>query len=103
LTNWWKMTDEEKRKLTHFEARVRQLLMHCESLRKENDSLKSKLQASESELKANTDQLKATTTRYENLKLAKLLTNDEKDVKSAQQRVSRLVRDIDRCIALIHE
>jgi len=43
------------------------------------------------------------TTKYDNLKLAKMLSHGENDVKSAQQRVSRLVREIDRCIALIHE
>ncbi len=97
------MTDEEKRKLAHFEAHVRQLLMHCDKLRKENEALKARLTTSESEFQANSLQLKALSTKYENLKLAKMLSSDEKDVKSAQQRVSRLVRDIDRCIALIHE
>jgi hypothetical protein len=97
------MTDEDKRKLTNFETRVRQLMLICDSLKKENNLLRTKLETSESELNSTKDQLRSTSTKYENLKLAKMLSNDEKDVKSAQRRISGLVRNIDRCIALIHE
>jgi hypothetical protein len=97
------MTDEQQRKLTNFETRVRQLMMLCESLRKENEALSKMLEDTEQYLKEAKETIRTTTTKYENLKLAKMLSYGEKDVKSAQQRVSRLVRDIDKCIALINE
>jgi hypothetical protein len=97
------MTDEQQRKLTNFETRVRQLMLLCESLRKENEAMSKMLEDTEEELKVAKETIRTTTTKYENLKLAKMLSYGEKDVKSAQQRVSRLVRDIDKCIALINE
>lgn len=97
------MTDDQKKDLTNFETRVRQLLLHCESLRKENEGLKQRLNATELELNASKETIRTTTTKYDNLKLAKMLSHGENDVKSAQQRVSKLVRDIDKCIALINE
>lgn len=97
------MTDDQKKKLTNFETRVRQLMLHCDALRKENEGLKKRLEDSESELNDAKATIRTTTTKYENLKLAKMLSNGENDVKSAQLRVSKLVRDIDKCIALINQ
>jgi hypothetical protein len=98
-----KMTDEQQKKLTNFETRVRQLMLLCETLRKENASLSKMLEQREKELNEAKEIIRVTTTKYDNLKLAKILSHGENDVKSAQLRVSRLVRDIDRCIALINE
>ena len=97
------MTDVQKKDLTNFETRVRQLMLRYESLRKEHEILMQRLDVSESELKDAKETIRSTSTKYENLKLAKMLSHGEKDVKSAQQRVSKLVREIDKCIALINE
>jgi hypothetical protein len=32
-----------------------------------------------------------------------MLSRDEQDIKKAQQKVSKIVREIDRCIGLIYE
>lgn len=97
------MTEEDKRKLTNFETKVRLLLMQCDSITKENISLKSRLQKLETELISTKEEMRLATTKYENLKLAKMLSRNEQDIKKAQQKVSKIVREIDRCIGLIYE
>jgi DNA repair exonuclease SbcCD ATPase subunit len=97
------MTDEQQKTLTNFETRVKQLILLCDKLRKENAELGSLLDDKEQSLNEAKEAVRSLTTKYDNLKLAKMLSHDENDVKSAQQRVSRLVREIDRCIVLIHE
>ncbi|HET9571706.1 MAG TPA: hypothetical protein VFP20_09900 [Bacteroidales bacterium] len=97
------MTDEQQKILTNFETRVKQMVLLCEKLRKENAELNSRLEERENALNETKEAVRTLTTKYDNLKLAKMLSHGENDVKSAQQRVSRLVREIDRCIALIHE
>jgi peptidoglycan hydrolase CwlO-like protein len=97
------MTDEQQKKLTNFETRVRQLMLMCDKLQKENETMNQRVESMGLELKEAQKTIRQLTTKYDNLKLAKMLSHDENDVKSAQQRVSRLVRDIDKCIALIHE
>ena len=98
-----KMTDEQQKILTNFETRVKQMVLLCNKLRKENAELSSRLDDREKSLNEAKEAVRMLTTKYDNLKLAKMLSHGENDVKSAQQRVSRLVREIDRCIALIHE
>lgn len=97
------MTDEQQKTLTNFETRVKQLMLLCEKLRKENAELSTRLEDREKSLDDAKEAVRSLTIRYDNLKLAKMLSHSDNDVKGAQQRVSRLVREIDRCIALIHE
>lgn len=97
------MTDEQQKTLTNFETRVKQLMLLCEKLRKENATFKNQMEDKEQALNEAKEAVRSLTAKYDNLKLAKMLSHGENDVKNAQQRVSRLVREIDRCIALIHE
>jgi archaellum component FlaC len=97
------MTDEQQKQLTNFETRVRHLMMLCETLQKENVQMAKTLDGQEAALNKAKENIRELTTKYENLKLAKFLSRDQNDVKKAQRRVSGLVRDIDRCIALINE
>lgn len=97
-----KMTDEQQKVLTNFETRVRQLMLLCESLRQDKADLEKTLNVKEIALKEAKENIQDLATKYDNLKLAKMITQGESDVKGAQQRLSRLVREIDKCIALIN-
>ena len=97
------MTDEQQKVLTNFETRVRQLMLLCESLRQDKTELEKSLNVKEVALKEAKENIRDLVTKYDNLKLAKMITHGESDVKSAQQRLSKLVREIDKCIALINE
>lgn len=39
---------------------------------------------------------------YANLKLAKMIEISDDELKNAKQRLAKLVRDVDKCIALIN-
>ena len=41
--------------------------------------------------------------KYEQLRLAKLLVSGSEDVHSAKLKVNRIVREIDRCVALLNK
>ncbi|HEY5498755.1 MAG TPA: hypothetical protein VIK20_00075 [Bacteroidales bacterium] len=97
------MTDVQQKLLTNFETRVRQLMLLCESLRNDKAQLEKALSAKEVALKEAKENILDLTTRYDNLKLAKMISYGETDVKGAQQRLSKLVREVDKCIALINE
>jgi len=97
------MTDVQQKLLTNFETRVRQLMLLCESLRNDKAQLEKALSAKEVTLKEAKENILDLTTRYDNLKLAKMISYGETDVKGAQQRLSKLVREVDKCIALINE
>lgn len=97
------MTEEQQKTLTAFETRVRQMMLLCESLKEENKALKAHLTTRENALKEAHQALQTLSASYDNLKLAKMVSIGKTDVKAAQQTLSGLVREIDKCIALINE
>ncbi len=97
------MTEEQHKSLATFETRVRQLMLLCESLREEKNSLLEQLNNRETALLEAESDLREMTASYDNLKLAKMVSFGKTDIKEAQQTLSGLVREIDKCIALINE
>ena len=81
------MTDEEKKLLSTFEARLRHLILEA----KEEEY--GKVQAEYRELELN----------YTNLKTATTISLNGSDVKETKLRLSKLVREVDKCIALLNE
>lgn len=67
-------------------AKLRQLLVE-----KNNEA--KQLENSRNELKV----------MYTNLKMARTISIHDKDISDTKQRLSRLVREIDKCIALLNE
>ncbi len=97
------MTDEGKQLLSTFETRLRHLIYLHEQQRHENAELKRQLEEKEEahrRLQADYDELDK---RYNDLKTATAISLDGSDVKETKQRLTRLVREVDKCIALLNE
>ena len=92
------MTDEEKKLLSTFEARLRHLIYLHDELKRENAELKQLLEAKEEEYgKVQAEY------RELNLKTATTISLNGSDVKETKLRLSKLVREVDKCIALLNE
>ena len=48
-------------------------------------------------------QLKQARTDYNSLKMAKMIEISDSDMENAQKRISKLIRDVNKCITLISE
>ena len=83
------MTEEEKKLLKTFETQLRHLIYLHDELKREN-----------AKLKAQYDELEVS---YTNLKTATAITLNGSDVKETKLRLSKLVREVDKCIALLNE
>ncbi|MDR2692441.1 MAG: hypothetical protein LBB73_09195 [Dysgonamonadaceae bacterium] len=97
------MTDEQTKMVANFEARVRQLMFLCDSLKRENADLKllfAEQKALNESLTEENEQLK---NKYGNLKMAKIIAVGQNDFSKAKKRLSNLVREVDKCIALLNE
>lgn len=96
------MTEKDEKLIAEFELRMRQLMYLCDSLKEENVQLKQQLAARDftiNGLSLDVEQLK---TKYDNLKFAKsFLSNDKDEMMEAKKRLSKLVRDVDKCIAML--
>lgn len=97
------MTEEDKKLLHTFEGKLRQLLFLYEELRKENLSLRKEIDAKNTEIDELKSSLKELETKYINLKNARILSINDNDLRDTKQRLAKLVREVDKCIALLNE
>lgn len=78
------------------------MYLHDE-LRHENARLKQLLADKDEEVRRLEDSRKELEARYTNLKMARTISIHDKDISDTKQRLSRLVREVDKCIALLNE
>ena len=89
--------------LNTFATRVRQMILQYEALKKENDELYALVDQREQEIKQLQGELSQAEADYNSLKMAKMLEVTDGDMETAQKRVAKLMRDVDKCITLLSE
>ena len=97
------MTEEEKNLLSTFEAWLLHLLYLHDVLKRENAELKQLLDAKEEECRTLMAEYKQLEQNYTDLKSATTISLNGSDVKETKLRLSKLVREVDKCIALLNE
>ena len=97
------MTEEEKKLLNSFETQLRHLIYLHDELKRENAELKKLLENEKlknEKVQAQYDELEVS---YTNLKTATAISLNGSDVKETKLRLSKLVREVDKCNALLNE
>lgn len=97
------MTEEDKKLLSTFEARLRHLMYLHGELKRENTEMKQLLEQKEEEVARLRSDYNELEVIYANLKIAKAISLNDSEVKDTKQRLSKLVREVDKCIALLNE
>jgi hypothetical protein len=95
------MTADEEKTIRLLETYTRQLILKYQQLKEDNEELLNDLVAKDKELQAAREQNKTLLNNYNNLKMAKMLEVGDEDLAAARLRINRLVRDVDKCIALL--
>ena len=86
-----------------FQTRVRDLLLRFQELKKENADLYAMVEKNEQEMKNLQAKLAQADNDYNALKMAKMMTITDGDLEGAKARVAKLVRDVNKCIALLSD
>ena len=89
--------------LNLFSTRIRQLILQYDTLKVEYAALESRLMACREENETLQMQLAKAQKDYERLKTARMLEVTDGDVESAQRRLQKLIRDVNKCITLLSE
>lgn len=89
--------------LNTFATRVRQMILQYEALKKENDELYALVDQREQEIKQLQEELSQAEADYNSLKMAKMLEVTDGEMETAQKRVAKLIRDVNKCITLLSE
>jgi len=97
------MTEEQLKIIRNYEVRVHQVFLLCDKLKEKNANLQSQLTAQKEineSLNKENSQLKI---KYDNLKVVRMISAGRDDFKATKNRLSKLVREVDKCIALLNE
>lgn len=97
------MTEEDRKLIGSFEGKLRHLMFLFDELKQENADLKLILAQKDEEIKQMELSRKELEARYTDLKMARTISLYDKDIKDTKQRLASLVREVDRCIALLNE
>jgi hypothetical protein len=79
------------------------MILQYEALKKENDELYALVDQREQEIKQLQGELSQAEADYNSLKMAKMLEVTDGDMETAQKRVAKLIRDVNKCITLLSE
>ncbi len=96
------MESAEKR-LNTFSTRVRQMIIQYQELKNENADLYTMVDERDVKIKQLEEQLELARKSYESLKLARMIEVSDADMESAKKRLSKLIRDVNKCLTLLSE
>ena len=95
--------DQKEKAITTFETRVRQMLLRFQELKKENEELYAMMEKNEQDLKDLKAKLEQQERDYQSLKMARMLEITDGDLEGAKARLARLIRDVNKCIAVLSD
>lgn len=96
------MTNEELESLKRFQTRVRQLILQYRELQNVIDGYVQRIEVLEAENERLKKQGEQARQEYANLKLAKMIEVGDSDVRDAKTRITKLIHEVDKCIALLN-
>ncbi len=95
------MTENRDKLLVNLEVRVKQVLLLCDQLKHENSKLKDELAVKDKRIASTESELGVMNQKYDDLKMVRTITAASVDVDTAKLKLSKLVREVDKCIGLL--
>ncbi len=86
-----------------FQTRVRDLILRFEELKKENQNLVDLVAKNEQNIKELQAKLTQAGNDYNSLKMARMMEITNGDLEGARARVAKMIRDVNKCIAILND
>lgn len=96
------MTEEEGKTLNILEARVIQIALSYKAMKAKCEELARKVEEKNAAIETLQAQISALQADCANLKTAKALSLSDTDAKSAKDTIAKLVREVNKCLALLN-
>ena len=97
------MSAQGYEELVLLNRKIDELVNNFNSLKVENINLKTRNEALNSELLNRDDEMKELEKKYERIKLSGALLGEGENASEAKRKINELVREIDKCIALLNK
>lgn len=95
--------DANEKTLNLFATRMRQLILQYKELKEENAALVEMVDELEKQIAQFKVKLTQAESEYNSLKMAKMIEISDTDLGGAKSRLSKLIRDVNKCITLLSE
>lgn len=96
------MTEDDQKTLHHFEMRTRQLILLHKNAVNENRELREGIAQRDRCIEELQMQIEKLQNDYARLKTAKMIEISSEDTLAAQKRIAKMIREIDKCIAMLN-
>lgn len=97
------MTNRYEELINAFETKLRKLISEYKSLQLQNSKLKEELDRKQTDLMLAHQEVLELRKNYDHLKTARNLGVSETEKAESKQRITKMVREIDKCLALLDE
>ena len=82
---------------------MRQMILRFQELKKENQELYDMVSKNEQDINQLRAKLEQQQSDYQSLKMAKMIEISDGDLSGAKERLSKLIRDVNKCIAILSD
>ncbi len=96
------MTQSEK-DISNFQTRVRQMILRFKELKQENKDLYAMVEENELHIEQLKSKISQQDRDYQSLKMARMIEITEGDLQGAKDRVARMIREVNKCIAILSD
>ncbi|MDD5184656.1 MAG: hypothetical protein PHS84_05280 [Paludibacter sp.] len=97
------MTNRYEELINAFEKRLRKLISEYKSLQEQNAALKAELDRKQTDLMHAYQEVLELRKNYDHLQIARNLGGSEAEKAESKQQITKMVREIDKCLALLDE
>jgi phage shock protein A len=97
------MTNQERILLEDIRLKLRLFFTRQEKLKEEKAQLQARIDELEQKIAILKEENSMLEKKYENLKLAKTLAGTGEEDPEAKKKITKIVREIDKCIALLNQ
>ena len=94
---------QNEKVLANFQTRMRQMILRFQELKKENADLYAMVAEGELRVKQLEAKLAQQERDYQSLKMARMMEITDGDLDGAKSRVAKLIRDVNKCIAILSD
>ena len=83
-------------------GKMEQVIRVAEGYKADNERMKRQIDELSGLLNVKKQEIEVLESKFQSLKLAKTLTSSTEDVKNVRLQINQIVREIDKCIALLN-
>jgi chromosome segregation ATPase len=97
------MTEKDQHLIDELKLNIRRLINNLENSKNELGIVREEYKNLEQRFVTLSEENEELKKRYESLKVARVLAEGDPENQAAKQKITKLIREVDKCIALLNQ